>query len=422
MADFSAPAPQFRGAPFWAWNGKLDQNTVRKQVRELQQLGFGGFFIHSRVGLATEYLGDEWFQCVRAAVEEAGKLHMSCWIYDDDRWPSGTAGGLVTRNDQHVGKHLDFSFEHTAAPQEGESPLSEWFVRFEGEIPVAYRKKDAGDSTLPQPGEKIMHVFLRLSPKSGAFNQSRYLDVLDPEAVGTFVKITHERYQKELPEGALGGVVPGFFTDEPTFFLLQAKYPWTARLPEQFHQRYGYDLCAVLPELLLCMNGVEHSRVRLHYYDLLADLMAESYAGTITKWCEEHHVFSTGHVLFEEDALSQAVTVGSAMRFYEKMSGPGMDVLTGHWNLFDAAKQVSSVARQFGKEIRLSECCGASGWEFPLTGFKMVGDWQAALGINFRCIHHAWYSMKGDAKRDYPPFLFTQLPYRQAYSHLEDYF
>ena len=88
---------QYRGKPFWCWNGKLDKEEIIRQVHIMKDRGFGGFFMHSRTGLETEYLGQEWFEIVTAAAQEAKKLGMSAWLYDEDRWPSGTAGGEVTK-------------------------------------------------------------------------------------------------------------------------------------------------------------------------------------------------------------------------------------------------------------------------------------------------------------------------------------
>ena len=54
MAEFSTPGKEYRGKPFWAWNGQLDPVELRRQVRVFHEMGFGGFFMHSRVGLETE--------------------------------------------------------------------------------------------------------------------------------------------------------------------------------------------------------------------------------------------------------------------------------------------------------------------------------------------------------------------------------
>ncbi|MFR6033052.1 MAG: hypothetical protein ACLUKN_07595 [Bacilli bacterium] len=56
---------------------------------------WGGAFVHSRVGLVTEYLGPEWFRAVDATLEECQKQGMLVWLYDEDKWPSGFSGGSV---------------------------------------------------------------------------------------------------------------------------------------------------------------------------------------------------------------------------------------------------------------------------------------------------------------------------------------
>ena len=65
--DFHEPSAWHRGMPFWAWNGKLSPDELRRQVRLMKRMGLGGFFMHARVGLDTGYLSDEWFECVNAA-------------------------------------------------------------------------------------------------------------------------------------------------------------------------------------------------------------------------------------------------------------------------------------------------------------------------------------------------------------------
>ncbi|HOK57000.1 MAG TPA: hypothetical protein PLF90_06695, partial [bacterium] len=81
-----------------------------------------------------------------------------------------------------------------------------------------------------------------------------------------------------------------------------------------------------------------------------------------------------------------------------------------------------SVARQFGRKWRLTETYGCTGWDFSFAGHKALGDWQIALGINLRCQHLSWYTMLGEAKRDYPASIFYQSPWWNAYKYVEDYF
>ena len=69
--DFRKPSAKFRGKPFWAWNGKLEKDELIRQIHIMKEMGFGGFFMHSRTGLETEYLGQEWFEFINACADEA---------------------------------------------------------------------------------------------------------------------------------------------------------------------------------------------------------------------------------------------------------------------------------------------------------------------------------------------------------------
>ena len=93
VESWQSPPAIFRGAPFWGWNAKLDSGRLRRQVEEMKKGGMGGFFMHSRYGLKTEYLSPVWFRCVKACIDKARELDMKACLYDEDRWASGTAGG-----------------------------------------------------------------------------------------------------------------------------------------------------------------------------------------------------------------------------------------------------------------------------------------------------------------------------------------
>jgi len=84
LADrFEHTGAEYRSLSFWAWNSRLDGEEVHGQVREMSEAGVGGFFMHAREGLETRYLGPEWMRCVREAVDEAGKLGLQAWVYDE---------------------------------------------------------------------------------------------------------------------------------------------------------------------------------------------------------------------------------------------------------------------------------------------------------------------------------------------------
>lgn len=73
---FQNPGPEWRGKPFWSWNGELREDEVRRQINVMKQMGLGGYFMHSRAGLITEYLGDEWFDLINAGADEGERIGM----------------------------------------------------------------------------------------------------------------------------------------------------------------------------------------------------------------------------------------------------------------------------------------------------------------------------------------------------------
>ena len=432
LESFANPGNEYRGAPFWAWNGKLEPEELRRQVRIMHRMGLGGFFMHSRVGLDTAYLSKEWFTCIDACVDEAKKLRMNAWLYDEDRWPSGAAGGLVTRNPRYRMRSLEVNQLDSAAGFQWTADISAAFLaQLDGTTARSVRqlKRGARPPALAD-GETLVVFRVALQSCSDWYNGFTYLDTLSHEAVRAFIKVTHEAYRKRCGSD-FGQTIPGMFTDEPNHGNVlgfdnntgnPGGLPWTGRLPATFRKRYGYDLIPHLMELVYDVDGNGLTPARYHYHDCVTHLYVDAFCRQIGEWCARNKLLFTGHQLEEDSLASQTNMVGSCMRTYEHMQAPGMDLLTERRRVFNTAKQVASAAHQFGAKWRLTETYGCTGWDFPFAGHKALGDWQLALGINLRCQHLAWYTMAGEAKRDYPAAIFYQSPWWESYNKVEDYF
>jgi hypothetical protein len=430
--ELESPGSAYRGKPFWAWNGRLDPDELRRQVRLMRAMGLGGFFMHSRVGLATAYLSPDWFRCVNACVDEARRQGMEAWLYDEDRWPSGAAGGLVTCNPRYRMRNLELRvLSEPGSLRWTPDTVAAFTARLDGPRAEQIVRVPRG-RTLRRlaRGESLLVFSVQVHGLSDWYNGYTYLDTLNPEAVAEFIRVTHEAYRRRCGTD-FGGVIPGIFTDEPYYGYAEvprrgtepgASVPWTDRLPVVFRRRYGYDLLGRLPAVFFDVAGQPVNPVRYHFYDCLTHLFVEAFARQIGEWCGRYGLQFTGHLLSEDTLSEQATRVGSVMRAYEHMQAPGMDLLTERWRIYDVAKQVASAARQFGRKWRLTETYGCTGWDFPFEGHKALGDWQVALGINLRCQHLAWYTMEGEAKRDYPAGIFYQSPWWRLYTQVEDYF
>jgi len=438
---FQNPGAAWRGKPFWSWNGELDKDELIHQSHILGEMGFGGYFMHSRSGLITEYLGDEWFDLINSTADAGEKEGLEVWLYDEDRWPSGSAGGKVTEDPRYRMKSLTL-FETEPESFVWDADVIHAFAAVIGEDRLTmygYLPLDKGEDpasvldTLSGGGEKKILAFRIVPDKPNSnYNGNTYIDTMSYAAVEKFIELTHEEYKKRCGD-RIGRSIKGIFSDEPHRGTTMDKtvekdgvrtcpISWTDDIFDEFLKRYGYDVRPLLPEIFYRPDGEKLGRVRIDYIDLCCNLFNERFAVPINEWCEKNGMIFTGHVLHENSMTNQTVPNGSLMRFYQNMGYPGIDMLTDKDFCYWVPKQLSSVCRQTGKKWMLSELYGCTGWELPLRQHKVVGDWQALFGINVRCPHLSWYTMEGESKRDYPASISYQSPYWQDYNFVETYF
>jgi hypothetical protein len=425
---FQNPPKVYREAPFWSWNDDLDPDELVRQIGLMDEAGWGGFFMHARVGLRTPYMGRRWMACVRACVEAARERGMGAWLYDEDKWPSGFAGGLS------VAANPDYR-AHSLVCHVTDRPalLAERIATFaarevEGQL-VDIRPDDAPAFT--DDADRAIQFYPQTMPLGNPwFDGFAYLDVLSAEAVRAFLESTHEAYARVVGE-AFGGAVPGIFTDEPQFRLPrdQLAVPWTGGLLDVFQARRGYDLLPCLPALFFdtCefCSGEFHG-VRYDYWRTVVELFVENYSRQISDWCEAHGLAYTGHFMAEDELLYQIEWIGAAMPHYPYMHIPGIDKLgrgiNGRAGTVLTVKQLDSVVCQAGKPRALCENYGCGGQDFAHAGRKWIGDWAYVLGVTLNNPHLSLYSMRGERKRDYPQNLFYQQPWWPENSLIADYF
>ena len=108
-ALFRNPPAAFRGAPFWAWNDLLTKEELARQIDVFKEMGLGGFHMHVRTGLQNPYMDEDFLELVKSCVEKAKREGMLAYLYDEDRWPSGAAGGKVTKDERFRARSLLFT-------------------------------------------------------------------------------------------------------------------------------------------------------------------------------------------------------------------------------------------------------------------------------------------------------------------------
>lgn len=440
---FRSPPAAYRGAPFWSWNGELNRERLFEQLGVYQKMGMGGAHMHVRTGMTTPYLGDEFLAIVRDCVDEAERLGMLGWLYDEDRWPSGFAGGLVTRDPRYRVRHLVMTRkrwepgEVRMCPTHHGEPLpnsdrefvAAWAVRFddEGRLEASRRVDESGEVGV---GETALYAYREIVPSWSWFNNQQYLDTLNPEAGRRFIESTHERYAEALGD-RMGRSAPAIFTDEPLFRTMERpadphdasdlRLPWTDGLPAAYADRFGDDLLDALPAVFYDRCDGGHFLTRWRFYDNLTERFVETFARQLGQWCGEHGIALTGHMMEEPTLGRQSRWVGEVMRSLYHFQLPGIDMLCDREELL-TIKQAQSIARQRDRAGVLSELYGVTNWDFPFAGHLAQGNWQTALGVSVRVHHLTWYSMAGEAKRDYPASIGQHSPWWGEYRGVEDHF
>lgn len=400
IKDIKKRSPEYGAIPFWSWNDKLEENELRSQIRTMKELGMGGFFMHARGGLETEYLSDDWFNCINVCIDEAKKLGMEAWSYDENGWPSGFAGGKLLEDKANFAVCIRHE-------------TTEKFPEPDPDTIAVYTRNEDGTFNIVDKdcGAK---EYLRLYKGY----DSSYVDTLDGSITEKFIKETHEVYLKRIPKEDAGTVMPGFFTDEPQYYRWDN--PYSNTLPAEFKKAYGYEIYPLLPAVFYDFEGAE--KFRYDYYKLMHELFINNFVKKIYDWCSAHGMQLTGHAIEESSLEGQMMCCGGIMPFYEYEHIPGIDYL-GRGIADDIApKQLGSVCEQLGKKKAISEMFGCCGWDVTPTELKRIADVQYANGVNLMCAHLAPYSERGQRKRDYPNHYSFHNPWQSHLAQFDEYF
>ncbi len=393
MKTFARGGAQYRPAPFWSLNDKLNIEEMRAQMRKMALAGYGAFFLHSRVGLVTPYMSAKWLELLKTCSQECSALGLESYLYDEDMWPSGYASGEVPamRDD------------------------------FKEKALVLVEREQEGDKVVARhDGRKIV---IRICKAGNVrFNGQCYIDTLNPEAVDAFLQCTHERYRAAMGE-LFGGNIKGIFTDEPCYgihwFYTEPHVTYSEYLRERILREYGYDILQCCESLFFDCG--QWRKIRHEYFKAAGAQFTDSFVRRYADWCARAGIAMTGHLMSEETMYEQAQWTGGVMRAYEYMTQPGIDKLQRGTRQLVTLKQLTSVCEQLNKPRALSECFAGLGQECGFAERKRIMDWQAVNGINFVNMHLGHYSLRGERKRDYPPDIFYQQPYFEREKIFSDY-
>jgi len=417
---FANPPPEYSTAPLWVWNDDLTDELVRATLHDLADQNIKQVFIHPRPGLMTPYLSEAWFDLWKVALAEARRLDMNVWIYDENSYPSGFAGGWVPA-EMPESRGRSLGVREQAHPPQLEEEIVALFRLSDGryeDLTAALRRRQ------PLPGGPYLVFFVRRAPDSPWHGGKCYVDLLYPGVTEKFIDITLEAYRRQV--GAeFGRRVPGVFTDEPQIRSAW-RLPWTEHLPAAFEQRWGYRLTDHLP--CLWQKVGDWKRVRHNYYQVLLEQFIERWAKPMYDYCRRHDLEFTGH--YWEHEWNRHLFGPDNMAMYAWQQRPGIDTLFNQYSEdvhaqfgnVRAVKELSSVANQLGCPRTLCEAYGAAGWDVCFEDLKRIGDWLYVLGVNTLDQHLSYVSIRGARKRDHPESFSYHEPWWAAYHVQATYF
>ncbi|NMO98034.1 glycosylhydrolase-like jelly roll fold domain-containing protein [Paenibacillus lemnae] len=433
--QFIEPPAEFSPIPFWFWNDELTEDELIRQLRDFHSKEVNGVVIHPRMGLPDHipYLSEAYMALVEAVVAEAEVLGMSIILYDEGMYPSGSACGLVVKQNAdyasrglqmrempcETGTHSNF----TVRLKPGEMLVSVQAVRklaanvYDPDSTVILELVEHTVSFTPPDDEEWYILMFVDTPSKGSIRGVHpgqddgepgappAADLLNPDAVQAFLTITHETYYKHL-SSYFGTTVIAMFTDEPDLLgrrHLKHLKPWTRGFMDEYLMSGGRE--RDLPALWL-EGGELSASIRDHYEAVIRSRLGRTYYKPLADWCEHHGIALTGHPAGSDD-------IGLLEHFHI----PGQDVvwryvapengtsLTGVHSTM--AKCSSDAARHRAKRRNLNECfgvCGVDGgWSLSADHMKWILDWLFVRGVNQIIPHAFYYSIRGERRDERPP-------------------
>ena len=384
LSRLEHPSREYSPLPFWFLNGDLTHREIRRQLQDFQAHGVHGVVLHPRMGMSRRigYLSPLFFRYLRTAVKTAAELGMTVILYDEGMYPSGSAGGQIVRERPDLASRGILWVE---APQPGDTVLLETdhgllVERFSGgTLRGIHAGEDDGEPRVP-----------------------RSADILNPEAVSAFLRLTHEAYAREFSPW-FGSTIRAFFTDEPSILGRNAPagmQPWTRGFAEIFREAGGH-----LAGLEALFRGGENEDTAL-YRRLILERESTVYYGALSSWCESHGLALMGHPHQSDDI--------EVLRWFQI---PGQDLVyrwvspeTGGTKGMDSVmgKCGADMARLMGRSRNANECFGACNrednpWYFTGSDMKWFLDYLAVRGVNLFVPHAFYYSLAGKRSQERPP-------------------
>jgi hypothetical protein len=437
---------------FWVLNDRVDEAHTRWMARQFADAKVAAVCLHPRAGLELPYGGSDWFERITAIVRHCRELNLQVWLYDEDPYPSGAAGGRLLMDHPHLAAHRIERDAPDATLRPGDlfcfapgkllwcglideqgrgvvdwtarvgvlrrqwTTLPQWDSRYyypqtpRYDCPRAWTHSPELALRIPEhdSGAELRLVAFTARPttaKPGFSPWSGKPDPLNPDATAQFLAMTHERYRQVVGEH-FGGHIPAIFTDEPKW---HDPRPYTPGLFEDFQRRFGEPLVSSLEHLFSHDEHEAAMITRLRYRQWCGERFRQCWLEPVARWCDQHRLALVGHISPEDDPIQQSANVGNLLPLMRSFTLPGLDLIipavgdADHPLINLGVVSATSVRAQTGKAGVLSESLACSGQNFTAAQAQRILAWQTVMGVTTVVVHAAYQSQDGHRAVDAPP-------------------
>ncbi len=221
-------------------------------------------------------------------------------------------------------------------------------------------------------------------------------NLLDPAAVASFIRLTHDAYAEHLAQW-FGDPIVAMFTDEPDIlgrFHRKDVVAW--------HDDLLSDLDArLLPSLFVDYDDDQNLPTR--FTDLVAERLSRVYYGAQRRWCDEHGIALTGHPSPPDELSPLDHFTWPGQDAVWRWTLPGPTALHGRESA--TARTAGSAAAARGIRTVLTEVLGAYGWRLSLDEAKWLLDWHLVRGTTLFALHAFFESVQGNRAFESEPDL-----------------
>ncbi len=333
QSDFANPPLQYRP------KGLRD---VSKAGTSLTTDGFGGL---GELATCANYRSPAFFRKISAALDTIHKLGGSYTLYDEEQFPSGSAGygranhgglcnplpqgeDLATRYPGNTVKQLNKIDNWVSGPAVFSAPIQSGgttTLMAVVAMDTADKPQKLIDLTDSVKGNAIIwrvpagrwDVMVFQCVKS----PNPQCDYLDSASVAGFISMAYQPYYDNMPE-YFGNTIKYSWYDEPSLEMGSGR-EWTPLYNLKFMAKWGFSPRVYYPALWYDI-GPQTQAARNYLFGFRATLFSEGFIKQVNAWDDAHGVRATGH-LDNEDWTDPVGSTGDVIKAFKYSSIPGLD-------------------------------------------------------------------------------------------------